>query len=257
MESFKQILKYIEKDFEIEKGIEIVDIEFVKLFHKEFNKFQEKMKDGLDFLSSEDFKIMTKISVWFKIKKEHENYSICKNNLYTLLCVAQDIVGSEMLKGLKDMNGENMHEYIEKMFGDVENSPLAEILKETPLGEILNDPQLKQKIQTIMEKLKNIDIQGMMNKIQSGNFDIGEITNLMGEIGLGGQIGDVNNPLGNAMNLVNGLMGSNVDPMAGLTPQQRAKLRREQAKKEYRRKIRAREKEKKKKRRSQGNRKKR
>lgn len=253
MESFKQILDYIKKDFEIEDTTEIT-MDFIKLFHKEFNKDQENIKDNLEFLDKEDFESKTMISKWFKENREHDKFIICRNNLYTLLCIAQDIMGAEMLKGIKDMNPENMQEYIEGLLGDNSNSPLAELLQNSPFGEFLNNPELKQNIKNMMEKLKKIDINGLMQQIQSGNFDIGQITNIMNELGLA-QPGDASNPLGSAMSLLGGLMGGDADPMANLTPAERARVRREKAKQDYRRKIRAAEKAKKAKRRAQGNRK--
>lgn len=247
MESFKQVLNYIKKDFEINtEDLSEINMEFIKIFHKEFNKYQEQLKDNLDFLNSEEFKSLTPVSRWFKENKDHERFLICKNNLYTLLCVAQDIMGNEMLKGIRDMNPDNMHNFVENMLGG-EDSPFGELLSNSPLGELFNNPEMKQKIQTLMDKLKNIDLEGMISQINSGNFDISQITNIMSDLGLAGQP-SADNPLGSAMGLLSGLMGGEPDEMAGLTPQQRAKLRREKAKAEYRRKIRAKEKERKKKR---------
>ena len=283
MESFKQILEYIKTDFEInndilgkkpiiplteeekkfqEEGklpsheqIKEVDMDFIKLFHQEFNKYQEKITGNMDFLDEEGFKQKTSISLWFKVKREHENFQKCKNNLYALLCISQDIMGNEMLKGLNGMNADNMHEYLEKMLGDVENSPLSELFKNSPLGDILNNPELKEMITGFMDKIKNIDMDKIMKSIQSG--DIGELSKMAQELGL--TSGGANNPLGSAMNLLGGLMGGDAEEaaLANLTPQQRAKLRREKAKTEYRRKIRAQEKEKERKRKARGNRKKR
>ena len=274
MDSFRQILNYIKSDFEIseeeKENVIEVNMDFIKLFHKEFNKFQEKFDDNLSFLdsvenkSSEEsgekeeeekkeankFEHLTVISRWFKNNRDHPKFAICKNNLYALICLSQDIMGTEMIKGLQGLNGidpNNFHEYIQNIMGG--DSPIAELLKNSPLGEMLSNPELKNMIESIMEKLKNIDIEDIMRRVQNG--DISAITSLLGEFG--GAAGS-NPALANAMGLFGGLMGGGDDEMVGMTPQQRANYLREKRRTEYRRKIRAQEKDKKKKR--DGNRKK-
>jgi hypothetical protein len=243
MESFRQLLEYIKQDFEIEQDLEI-NSDFIKLFHKEFNKYHEKIMENMDFLDEETFESKTPISTWFKEKKEHPKYIRCRNNLYALICVSQDIVGSEMLKGFQNMNPENMHEYMQQMFSG-DNNPFSELLDNSPLGDLLKNPQLKEMMEGLAEKFKDINIEELLQQFQSGNFDMSQLSGLLGGLGSLGGTG-ANNPLGNAMNLLGPLLGNGEDEMAGLTPQQRAKLRRERAKTEYRRKVRAREKERKK-----------
>lgn len=248
MQSFKQLLNYIQKDFEVSEELE-VNLEFVKSFHKEFTKHQEQMQESLNFLDLEEFVQLTVISKWFKENKEHENYKVCCNNLYALICVSQDILGNEMIKSFGTLNGDNIHEQIQNMFNA--DSPFAGLLENSPLADLLKNEQLKPMLDNLLEKFKDIDIDKLMKDFQSGEFDMGNVQEL-----LGGFMGGGNNPaMTNIMNMLGPMMGAGGgdSEMAGLTPQQRAKVRRERKKTEYRRKIRAKEKAKK----SRGNRKKR
>ena len=286
MESFKQLLGYVRKDFGLEDTEDIIEVnsEFIKIFHKEFNKYQEKMQESLDFLDSDEFVHTTPISKWFKKfkgveaieeviavevegeegtvvesvkgveavegKEGHPNYQKCCNNLYALVCISQDILGNEMIKNFGNISGDNIHEQIQNMFS--EDSPLSGLLENSPLADLLKNESIKPMLDNLLTKLKDLDIEKMMADFQSGNFDMGNVQEL-----LGGFMGGANNPgLNNVMNLLGPMMGGlgGGDEMAGLSPQQRAKARREKKTTEYRRKVRAREKAKRKKR---GNKKKR
>jgi len=240
MESFKQLVGYIRKDFEISED-EVLEIssEFVQIFHKEFGKYQEKISESLDFLNGSEFEQKTKISLWFKEKSSHENYKLACNNLYALVCVSQDIVGNEMIKNFGNLEGDNIHEQIQNMFS--EGSPLSGLLENSPLADLLKNESLKPMIDNLLEKLKDIDIDKIMEDFQSGNFDMGNIQEL-----LGGLVGGNHPGLNNMMNLIGPMMGNigGDDEMTGLSPQQRSKLRRDRKRTEYRRKIRAKEKKK-------------
>lgn len=274
MESFSQIIDYIKSDFGIPdvnpyKEDEnkdhkiVVSMEFIKNFHKEFNTYQEEIVENLKFLDEEKFEHITPVSKWFKENREHENFVKCRNNLYALLCISQDLMGNEMLKGLKslgDINSENIHEHLQALFGDDANSPFAELLKDSPILDLLKNENLKDMIANISEKLKNVDLDGLIKSINEGNFDMQQITSLISQFS-GGNPG-----ISNAMNLLGNMMTPDAEQSAlsHLTPEQRAAYRREKAKAEYRRKIRAREKakekakekERKRKKRAKGNRKK-
>lgn len=209
------------------------------------------MQTNLDFLDNEDFEKMTFVSKWFKENKENDNYNRCYNNLYSLICISQDIVGNEMIKGLGDINMDNIHESIQSMFSG--DSPLSEMFENSPLADLFNNEQFKPMIEGLLEKLKDLNIDELMSSMQSGNFDTSKLQNIIG--GLMGDNG--NNPaLSSAMGLLNGMLpgGGVNDETAGMTPQQKASYRRNKKRKEYRRKIRAKEKERKKR---SGNRKKR
>ena len=250
MESFKQLLGYIKSSFGVEENIVNtfdVNLEFIKTFHQEFNKYQEKMHEGLDFLDAEDFENKTPVSTWFKENKEHDKYIECRNNLYALVCVSQDIMGSEMLKNLHDINPDNIHEYVQNMFGG-EDSPLGDMLENSPLADLFKNGELKDMLSKLMEKLKDIDLEGIMKQFQDGNFDMSQLSGLLSGLDLGGIMGGGAGGPGmtSAMNLLGGLMGGGDEEMAGLTPQQRAKVGADRRRAEYRRKIRAREKARKK-----------
>lgn len=242
MESFKQLLGYVRKDFEItdeEFGDIELNLEFMKNFHKEFSKNQEKMQESLDFLDTEDFLHITGVGKWFKSRKEHINYTVCCNNLYALVCISQDILGNEMIKTFGNFNGDNIHEQIQSMFS--EDSPLAGLLENSPLADLLKNEQLKPMLDNLLEKFKDIDIEKIMEDFQSGNFDMGNIQEL-----LGGLVGGNHPGLTNIMNLIGPMIGNGDEEMVGLTPQQKSKIRRERKRTEYRRKIRAKEKARKK-----------
>ena len=243
MNSFKQILEYIKNDFEIEeKTQEEINIDFIKNFHKEFNTYHEKINDNLDFLDDERFASKTKVSLWFKNNRTHPNFVRCRNNLYTLICISQDVMGSELLKGLGDFNYNNINEYMNDILNNTGgNNPLAEMIQNSPLKDMLNNPEIKDKIEKFMNKLKDINVEELLEKFQAGNIDISDITNIIRDLGLGNDTG-----IGNIMNVLGPLLGGLHDENQGLSPQQRARLRRERKKAEYRRKIRAREKAKKK-----------
>ena len=243
MDSFKQLLGYIRTDFEIKEDEDIIEInsEFIKQFHKEFTKYQEQIQLNLDFLDNEDFKQMTPLSKWFKEHKEHENYKTCYNNLYSLLCISQDILGNEMIKGLGDINMDNIHESIQNIFSD--NSPLSEMFENSPFADLFKNEQLKPMIEGLLDKLKGLNLDELMNDMQSGNFDPSKLQDILSDL-MGG---NGNNPaLTSAMGLLSGMFsGGGNDEMIGMTPQQKASFRRDKKRTEYRRKIRAKEKGKK------------
>ena len=245
MNSFKQLIGYVRKDLGIpEEEVLEVTTEFVQIFHKEFAKYQEKMPESLDFLNEEDFESKTQVSKWFKENFEHENYKLACNNLYSLVCVSQDIIGNEMIKNFGNLEGDNIHEQIQNMFS--EGSPLSGLLENSPLADLFKNESLKPMIDNLLEKLKDIDIDKIMKDFQSGDFDMGNIQELLGGIMGGGN----NAGLNNMMNMLGPMMGSlgggaGDSEMAGLTPQQRSKARREKKRTEMRRKVRAREKAKK------------
>lgn len=257
MESFKQILGYVKNDFDIKEEIEI-NMKFIKDFHKEFNKYQEQMQNrDLSFLENTEnveinteeksenlgFVSITPISKWFKENKNHENYNLCLNNLYSLLCISQDIIGNEMLKGFQDINPENMGDYIKNMLGD--DSPLKDMLDNSPLGGLLKNGELKGMVENVMNKMKDLDIEGLMKKFNDGNLDLSNLPVLLNDLGLSELLGKNGKGIGSIMNLLTGFMDSGNSEMAGMSPQQRAKYRREKKRIEMRRKVRAREKAKK------------
>lgn len=237
MQVFKQLLGYIKKDFDIEEKEELeINLEFVKTFHKEFNKYHDKF-ETMEFLFIEEFKELTPISQWFKNNKDHEKFEECKNNLYALVCVSQDIVGNEMLKDLNNINPENMHEYIQNIIGG-DNSPLSEMFEKSPLGDLLKNPELKGTIEKVMNQLKNINFDELLKNFTNNEGGMPDLSNIMNSLsGLGGD----NPALSSAMSLLGGMLGED-DELSGLTPQQKAKIRAERRRTEYRRKIRAREK---------------
>ena len=269
MNCFKHLFDTLKTNFEIEGEIE-VNQDFVSNFHKEFTKYEENIeKCDMGFLDemeevktqSEEgeekvemkpkFEQLTMVSQWFKDNKEHPKYQENMYNLYAMLCVSQDMLGREVLKGISDLkfDSENFDDSLKKL---LEDESFNKMFKGTPLESFLDPEKIKPMIDNFMNKIKELGLEELLKDFQEGNLDEEKIKNavstLMSKF-LGGSNGngpDLSGLMSMAGDLgLGNLLGASAD---GLTPQQKAKLRREKAKADYRRKVREREKAKKKKR---------
>ena len=272
MNCFTHLFNTIKKNFDIEGEIE-VNKELIGNFHKEFTKYQENIENcNMEFLEEVEevqteegdlktvskFEQLTVVSQWFKENKEHPKYQENLLNLYAMLCVSQDILGSEVLKELSNLkfDSENFDDSLKHL---LEDESLAKMFKGTPLESMLDAEKVKPMIDSFMNKIKELGLEDVLKDFQEGNLNEEKmkevISRLMSKF-LGGSNGrgpDLSGLMSMAGDLgLGNLLGA--DPK-GLTPQQKAKLRRAKQQADYRRKIREREKAKKKKR--TGNRKKR
>ena len=73
---------------------------FIKYFLEEVEEVQTE--EG-DLKTVSKFEQLTVVSQWFKENKEHPKYQENLLNLYAMLCVSQDILGSEVLKELSNL----------------------------------------------------------------------------------------------------------------------------------------------------------